>query len=53
MKKMKHAIIFMGIGAIGTMAIMKMMNENGNCDVNDLMNKEKKKFKNLKKKMFG
>lgn len=46
MKKIKHAMIFMGIGAIGTMAVMKMTNTCKSCNVNDLMSKEKKKFKN-------
>lgn len=44
MKKIKHAVIFMGLGALATIATMKMMD----CDVNDLMKKEKKMFKNMK-----
>ena len=36
MTKMKHAILFMGLGALATTIIMKMMNE---CSVNDLMKK--------------
>lgn len=48
MTKMKHAILFMGLGALATTIIMKMMNE---CSVNDLMNKEKQMMKNLKNKV--
>ena len=44
MKKIKHAMIFMGLGALATIDTMKMMD----CDVNDLMKKEKKMFKNMK-----
>lgn len=46
MKKVKHALIFMGLGALATTMIMKMTD----CDVNDLMKKEKKMIKNLKNK---
>lgn len=48
MTKMKHAILFMGLGALATTIIMKMMNE---CSVNDLMKKEKQMIKNLKNKV--
>ncbi len=48
MKKIKHALIFMGLGALATVTVMKMMD----CDVDDLMKKEKKMFKNLKNKFM-
>lgn len=51
MKSIKHAIVFMGLGAMATVAVMKMMN-CCDCDVNDLMKKEKKMFKNLKNKFM-
>ena len=39
MSKVKHAIVFMGLGALATTVVMKMMSD---CSVNDLMKKEKK-----------
>lgn len=50
MKKMKSAIMFMGIGALAATVGIKMMNSS-NGSVNDLMNKEKRMFKQLKKKI--
>ena len=49
MSKMKHAIIYMGLGALATTVIMKMMSD---CSVNDLMNKEKQMMKNIKNKIM-
>lgn len=49
MSKVKHAILFMGLGALATTIVMKMMNE---CSVNDLMQREKQMIKNLKDKMM-
>lgn len=51
MSKFKHALIFMGMGAAVTVAAMKMMNAC-DCNVNDLMKKEKKMFKNFKNKFM-
>ncbi len=49
MKKIKHAIIFMGLGALVTTAVLKMTNS---CCVDDLMKKEKKMMENLKDKFM-
>ena len=48
MSKVKHALIFMGLGALGTIMAMKMMD----IDVDDLMKKEKRMIKNLKNKFM-
>lgn len=53
MKKIKHAMLFMGIGAVMTFAAMKMMNSDCCDKVDDLMCKEKRMVKKLKKKMFN
>lgn len=45
MSKIKTAIVYMGLGALATTVVMKMMS---GCSVNDLMNKEKKMMKNIK-----
>ena len=45
MSKFKHVVIYMGLGALATTIVMKMMS---GCSVNDLMKKEKKMMKNLK-----
>lgn len=49
MSKFKHAMIFMGMGAAITFAALKVTN---NCNVNDIMKKEKKMFKNIKNKFM-
>lgn len=49
MTKFKHAIIFMGLGALATTVVLKMTNDS--C-VNDLMKKEKKIMQNLKEKFM-
>ena len=49
MAKVKHAILFMGLGALAATVAMKMMSD---CSVNDLMNKEKQMMKNLKNKIM-
>lgn len=49
MSKVKHAIVFMGLGALATTVVMKMMSD---CSVNDLMKKEKKMIKNIKNKFM-
>lgn len=48
MKKIRNAMIYMGLGALATITIMKMMD----CDVDDLMKKEKKMMRNLKNKFM-
>lgn len=53
MKKIKHAMLFMGIGVMGTIIVMKMMDSDCCDKVDDLMCKEKKMLKKLKKKMFN
>ncbi len=44
MSKIKNALIFMGLGAIGATMFMKMMD----IDIDDIMKKEKKMIKNFK-----
>lgn len=51
MKKIKHAMIFMGLGALSIIMICKLM-DCDSCNVDDLMHKEKKLFKNLKNKIM-
>jgi hypothetical protein len=49
MKKMRNAVMLMGIGALVATVGMKMMNSN--TSVNDLMKKEKRMLKQFKKKL--
>lgn len=48
MNKVKHALIFMGLGALGATMFMKMMD----IDVDDIIKKEKKMIKNFKSKFM-